>query len=320
MKENEIRPKELLTRYLNLVESDSKKLNKTKFLTISCPACGSDQYRKHIQKNDYTYVLCEGCRSLFCNPRPSEEILEDFYKTAESSRFWSDVFFPTVAESRREKLFKPKAERIFEYFKKENFEPAKICDVGSGYGIFLEELRRFFVKSEIFGIEPSPEMAEISTKKGIETLNATAEDSSKWSARFDLVISSEVIEHVFSVPKFITSIFNLVKPNGYCLLTGLGYEGFDVLTLQERSNGIFPPHHLNFMSIHGFEIAFKNAGFSKVEIFTPGELDVDIVLNSGYETEFIRVLRNRGADAISEFQSFLKKHKLSSHIWVFAKK
>lgn len=176
------------------------------------------------------------------------------------------------------------------------------------------------MKSEIFGIEPSPEMAEISTKKGIETLNATAEDSSKWSARFDLVISSEVIEHVFSVPKFITSIFNLVKPNGYCLLTGLGYEGFDVLTLQERSNGIFPPHHLNFMSIHGFEIAFKNAGFSKVEIFTPGELDVDIVLNSGYETEFIRVLRNRGADAISEFQSFLKKHKLSSHIWVFAKK
>lgn len=50
MKENEIRPKELLTRYLNLVESDSKKLDKTKFLTISCPACGSDQYRKHIQK------------------------------------------------------------------------------------------------------------------------------------------------------------------------------------------------------------------------------------------------------------------------------
>ncbi len=92
------------------------------------------------------------------------------------------------------------------------------------------------------------------------------------------------------------------------------------MTLQEKSNSVFPPHHLNFMSVHGFEIAFKNAGFSEVEILTPGELDVDIVLNSGYENEFIRVLKERGTDAISEFQSFLKKYQLSSHIWVFAKK
>ncbi|AVQ13975.1 Methyltransferase domain protein [Leptospira santarosai] len=320
MKENEIRPKELLTQYLNLVESDSKKLDKTQFLTIDCPACGSSKYQNHIQKNDYIYVLCKGCGSLFSNPRPSEKVLVDFYKTAESSQFWSEVFFPAVVESRREKLFKPKAERIFEHFKKENFQPTKICDVGSGYGIFLEELCRLFVNSEIFGIEPSPEMAEISTKKGIKTLNAVAEDSSEWFGRFDLVISSEVIEHVFSVSKFIDSIFNLVMPNGYCLLTGLGYEGFDILTLQERSNSIFPPHHLNFISIQGFEIAFRNAGFSQVEVFTPGELDVDIVLNSGYGNEFLRVLKERGTETIFEFQSFLKKHKLSSHIWVFAKK
>ncbi|AXR66173.1 methyltransferase domain-containing protein [Leptospira mayottensis] len=320
MKENEIRPKELLTQYLNLVELDSKKLDKAQFLTIDCPGCGSSKYRTHIQKNDFTYVLCQDCGSLFCNPRPFESILDRFYKTAESSRFWSEVFFPAVAESRREKLFRPKAKRIFEYFKKENFEPAEICDVGSGYGIFLEELRRYFVSSDVFGIEPSPTMAEISTKKGIETLNAVAEDSSEWSGRFDLVISSEVIEHVFSVSKFISSIFNLVKPNGYCLLTGLGYEGFDILTLQERSNSIFPPHHLNFMSIQGFELAFKNVGFSKVEVLTPGELDVDIVLNSGYKNEFLRVLKERGAKASSEFQSFLKKYKLSSHIWIFARK
>ncbi|ABJ75762.1 methyltransferase domain-containing protein [Leptospira borgpetersenii] len=320
MKENEIRPKDLLLKYLNLVESDSKKLDKAKFLEIPCPACKSESYTKHIYKNEYNYVLCNECGSLFCNPRPSEEILEEFYRAAESSQFWLDVFFPTVAESRREKLFRPKAERIFKYFKEKKFHPAKICDVGSGYGIFLEEMLHFFTGSEVFGVEPSLEMVEISRNKGINTLNATAENSTEWSNQFDLVISSEVIEHVFSASKFINSIFNLVKPGGYCLLTGLGYEGFDILTLQEKSNSVFPPHHLNFMSVCGFEIAFKNAGFSETEILTPGELDVDIVLNSGYETEFIRVLRNRGADAISEFQSFLKKYQLSSHIWVFAKK
>ncbi|MBW0434130.1 class I SAM-dependent methyltransferase [Leptospira yasudae] len=320
MKENEIRPKEILLKYLSLVELDAKKLNKKNFVSIDCPACGSKEYGKHLDKNDFTYALCKNCGTVFCNPRPTETVLEEFYKTAESSKFWSDVFFPSVAESRREKLFKPKALNIFKYFERENFAPSKICDVGSGYGIFLEELNQCFSNAEMYGIEPSPEMASISQRKGIRTLNATAENSEEWAGLFDLVISSEVIEHVFSVPKFLSSISSLVKPGGYCLLTGLGYEGFDILTLQEKSNSIFPPHHLNFMSADGFEIAFKKVGFSKVEVMTPGELDVDIVLNSGFENEFIRVLKKRSPEALIEFQSFLKNNKLSSHVWVFAKK
>ncbi|MBM9577303.1 class I SAM-dependent methyltransferase [Leptospira sp. 201903070] len=320
MKENEIRPKELLSAYLKLVELDSKTLDKKEFVTIACPACDSKNSKNHIQKNEYVYVLCLDCGSLFCNPRPSEDMLDDFYVSAQSSRYWSNVFFPAVAESRREKLFKPKAQRIFEYFQKRNFQPSNICDVGSGYGIFLEEARRFFVDVEIFGIEPSLEMAEVSRKKGIKTLNTTAENSGQWSDKFDLVISSEVVEHVFSVSKFVNSVFKLVKPGGYCLLTGLGYEGYDILTLQEKSNSIFPPHHLNFLSVEGFEKAFKAAGFSEVEVLTPGELDVDIVFNSGYENDFLRILKKRGSKAIEEFQSFLKSHKLSSHVWVFAKK
>ncbi|EMG00136.1 methyltransferase domain protein [Leptospira borgpetersenii str. 200701203] len=55
----------------------------------------------------------------------------------------------------------------------------------------------FFTGSEVFGVEPSLEMVEISRNKGINTLNVTAENSAEWSNQFDLVISSEVIEHVF---------------------------------------------------------------------------------------------------------------------------
>lgn len=92
MKENEIRPKDLLLKYLNLVESDSKKLDKAKFLEIPCPACKSENYTKHIYKNEYNYVLCNECGSLFCNPRPSEKILEKFYKAAECLSFGRTYF------------------------------------------------------------------------------------------------------------------------------------------------------------------------------------------------------------------------------------
>ena len=113
---------------------------------------------------------------------------------------------------------------------------------------------------------------------------------------------------------------NLLKKEGYCLITTLGYEGFDILTLGKDSNSISPPHHLNFLSVRGFELLFKRAGFSEVHVMTPGVLDVDIVLNSDKNTEFLRVLKLRGDSVIKEFQDFLKKNKLSSHVWVLAKK
>jgi len=319
MKENEIRPKELLRQYLDLVEIDAKGLEKSKFQTIECPACNSANTELHLTKSDYNYHKCRECGTLFCNPRPSKDMLDQFYENGESSKFWAEKFFPAVAEPRREKLFRPKAKRIYNFLLEKKYNPEKICDVGSGYGIFLEELGRLFSDSSLYGIEPSQEMAEISKSKGIDTLVSMAENSQEWKNKFDLVISSEVIEHVYSPTEFLSAIKNLTKPGGYVLLTGLGYEGFDILTLQTKSNSIFPPHHINFMSILGFQKLFESLGFKDIEILTPGELDVDIVLSNDPDNEFLNVLKTRGEQAILELQEFLKKYKLSSHVWIFAR-
>ena len=103
-------------------------------------------------------------------------------------------------------------------------------------------------------------------------------------------------------------------------MTGLGYEGFDILMLQERSNSIFPPHHLNFLSVNGFEKIISRAGFTDVEIITPGVLDVDIVRNAPDCPELVRVAAMRGEDALLELQEWVRKNRLSSHVWAFGRK
>ena len=70
----------------------------------------------------------------------------------------------------------------------------------------------------------------------------------------------------------------------------------------------------------GFKILFQRVGFSHVDIWTPGLLDVDIVKNSPMVDEFTRVLVSRGEKAVAEFQSFLQKYQLSSHVWILAVK
>jgi hypothetical protein len=110
------------------------------------------------------------------------------------------------------------------------------------------------------------------------------------------------------------------------MISGLGVDGYDIQILWEKSKSISPPHHINFMSIEGFEILFKRAGFENIDILTPGKLDAEIVSksiqqemleNSNYR--FASSIKKRGQNVQEDFQNFLVKHKLSSHVWVFAK-
>jgi SAM-dependent methyltransferase len=197
---------------------------------------------------------------------------------------------------------------------------ATICDVGAGHGLFLEELRPYFAGSTLFAIEPDATSARVCRTKGFEVIESTAELTTGFENTFDLVISSEVLEHVFSPPAFAAAIARLTRPGGHALVTGLAYEGFDILFLQERSKSVSPPHHLNFLSVDGAQRVFTHAGFSGVDIWTPGVLDVDIALNSGVPHEFLRVLKSRGDEAARDLQAWLQKYNLSSHMWVLARK
>jgi len=320
MKETDIRPADLLGKYLELSLQDGLAMDRAKFVRVPCPACLGERTASKLEKNGFAFVQCSNCGSVFCSPRPTQEALDKLYEEAPSSEFWARVFFPAVAETRREKLFAKKAREIGKLIAPRPEDGGLgICDVGAGYGIFLEELGKVFPRASLHAIEPGPELAAACRAKDIETLQAYAEDAQAWAGRFDLVLSSEVVEHVFSPERFVRALFRLTKPGGATILTGLGYEGFDILVLQQKSQSVFPPHHINFLSIQGFESLFRRVGFGQVEVWTPGELDVERVLTSGQAPEFLEVLSRR-PDALQQFQEFLRGAKLSSHVWVLARK
>lgn len=320
MQEADIRPKELFNHYLELSRQDAQSFNRQRFESIPCPACGKAETSSAFEKFGFHYLRCATCGSLYCSPRPSEAVLMEFYKNSPSSTYWSQVFFPQVAESRREKLFKPKAAEIAKGLKQRGFEPKTICDVGAGYGMLLEELRPYFPAAELYAIEPSAELAARCRSQGFVALETTVEHAAEWQGKFDLVICFEVIEHVYQPLHFVGSLKNLLREEGLCLITGLGCDGFDIVTLKQHSQSVSPPHHLNFPSISGYQQLFERAGMKHIEITTPGQLDVDIVLNSGHSTEFLKMLESRGKEAVMDFQALLQKHRLSSHTWVMAQK
>ena len=177
----------------------------------------------------------------------------------------------------------------------------------------------------MIAIEPGKESADVCREKGFTVIESMVEDAGDNGEVADLVTCFEVIEHVFDPSAFVGAIYRLVRKGGYCLITGLGGDGFDIQVLGENSKSIFPPHHLNFLSVDGLQRLFESAGFADVHITTPGKLDVDIVRNTYMDQnaeipQFIKTLLGRGETALKEFQEFLVRHNLSSHIWILAQK
>ena len=319
--EEEIRPKATFDEYLILAAIDAESIPVNQRDEVNCPACSSHKNKTQFVKHTFEYKICSDCASLYCSPRPSLESLRWVYTESPSMQYWSNVFWPSVAKKRSQSILLSQVSGVIAEVKKRGLKPKSICDIGAGDGIFLQLLAKHFNEAELYAIEPSKEGASECRKKGIKVAEVMLENVGKeWYNKFDLVISAQLIEHVFDPTVFMQGINSILIQGGGAIVIGLGYEGYDILTLQNKSRAIMPPFHLNFLSIQGFQSIMEKCGFSNIAIETPGQLDFDIAHNSQHRDEFTRVLASRGTEAIAEFQNFLRKWQLSSHIWLMAQK
>lgn len=327
MKESDIRPEKLLDRYLALSALDAERcFADAPRLDIPCVACGGQHLVREFDKNGFAYSSCEGCGTLFQCPRPPIGSFEAFYRDSASSRYWAEEFFPAVAEARREKIFRPRVDRLSELCTSKSIAVKTLVDVGAGYGIFLDEWRRRSPDADLLAVEPSAALARECRAKGFTVVEDIVENVAGHDECADLVVCFEVLEHVYDPLAFVRVLLRLVRPGGYVFVSTLGVDGFDIQMLWEKSNSIFPPHHINFLSVAGFQKLFERAGLVDVEVSTPGVLDVDIVRNAARRDTALldgqRYLRGVLADESKSaaFQRFLSENRMSSHAWVIGKK
>jgi len=331
MKESEIRPQELFNRYLDLSRADNEKFfsDHRHFVEVSCPACDCNHYEPGLSKLEFSYRLCSDCGSLYLSPRPPLKMYDLYYRESESVRFWGTHFFKETAEARRQKMFRPRAMLVEEWAQgrgKIHGEGSLLADIGAGYGIFLEEIKRLNRFDRITGIEPAPNLARICREKGFEIIEKKIEDIQEGDVDAVFATAFEVLEHVFNPLAFLTAAGRILRPDGILVFTTLTVNGFDIQVLWQNSKSVYPPHHINLLSIEGMRRLMERSGLQIVELCTPGELDVDIVRNTHDENPAIRLPRfaasiiNGSDDVRTNFQNFLKNNELSSHIRVIGRR
>ena len=330
IKETEIRPEALFSRFTDLSRKDALTFFKSdSFGEVVCPGCHSNAVTEDgFTKDSFTYKNCAACGSLYASPRPNAAEMQRFYSESPSQKFWADEVLKQTGQKRRQTITLPSLERVDSIVNHElNSKHKTILDVGAANGAFLKGWKDRHPEAELLAIEPGGEGAQRCRDLGIKVFEGMLENEAfKPDAVADIVTCFEVLEHVQNPEQFARGMFEVTAPGGVAVMSCLGADGFDIQVLWEKSRAIHPPYHLNFLSKIGFERLFTKVGFDEVKIFSPGRLDVEFVGNSIQRgdspllSRFEKLLISRSAETLIEFQEFLAKNQLSSHVWIVGRR
>jgi hypothetical protein len=176
VKEEEIRPKAIFDEYLRLADIDTKTyFSDGERTSVACPACGGEG-EPAIKKSGFVYDEFPKCKTLYVSPRPAAEAFSRYYQEAPSSIYWATTFYKETAQARKEKLWKPKAEKIKDII--DSFcaiSQPTVVDIGGGYGIFAEVMRNILENPAVI-IEPALHLSKICRDKGFRVIEKFLED------------------------------------------------------------------------------------------------------------------------------------------------
>lgn len=324
MKEEEIRPQKLFNKLLNLNKEDVKKyFHKSLYIHIDCPACGT-KGKFAFNKDGFNFDECEACKTLYVSPRPDKKSFDSYYTDSESTKFWATEFYKATQESRRIKLWKPKAKLIKEKIEKYAHTTESIIDIGGGYGVFMEEFLELNNIDHLV-IEPSQYLSKVCRDKQLNVLERFLEDIevNDLTSKQKTFVSFELFEHLHDPKVFLETLHSLMSSGDTFIFTTLSGMGVDIQSLWENSKSISPPMHVNFFNPKSVAILLKSVGFETLEVTTPGKIDIDIMDNN---KEYIQdrfwknFLEYATESEKKQMQQFVSDNQLSSHMMVVCKK
>ena len=329
LSEKELCPEDLLRGQEEAFQRDIDRLKTrvAEFVTVACPACGGIAASPTLEKHTFTYVTCARCRTLYMNPRPSPEVMADYYSNSENYRYWATYIFPSSEGARREKIHRPWLDRVTGYCERFNVPRGVLVEIGAGFGTFswlAQESGRF---RQVVAVEPTPEMAQACRARGVRVIEKRIEDIGAEVEPADVAASFEVIEHLFEPRRFLQRAAGLIKPGGLLVLSCPNGLGFDIAVLGSMSIAI-DPEHVNLFNPASLSLLVESCGFEVLSVTTPGRLDAELVQMAIQEGTFDvsdrpflrRVLVEEWDRLGWPFQQFLAEQGLSSHMWMAAKK
>jgi SAM-dependent methyltransferase len=251
-----------------------------------CAICGNEKaifwYKKNsaIDGRSYDISKCDFCNSGFVYPPPTDEYLKEFYSGEMNSHGGLlvgndlDAHYKSALQSEKEFPNSTIDANRIASFAKKYANGKDFLDIGAGYGFFTRA-----AKSQGFNcvaIEAGSNNCKIfELMNGFDPINSVLDDrfADANESSFDVVLLSQVLEHIPNPLNAARQISRVLKKDGLCIIA-VPHFGSLVSKFQGKNDMfITPPEHVNLFSTQGLCKLFERCGFSLIKTHTISRYD-----------------------------------------------
>lgn len=259
----------------------------------------------------FPYLRCPETGSLFLAEVPDAASWSKLLQDVSRHRFAPEGFYTGLAQSRTDHVYAPKLEWIQDTLRLQGLERPAILEAATPPSTFthlLEESRLF---------------ADVVMVEEMALAHGRAEGPGR---TFQAAILLESVDRVDDPAGLVREVSRRLEDGGLLFVTALVCSGFDFTVLGLNNLYLCPPDRTNCFTLKGLSRLLSQAGFTLIEVSTPGVLDVEVVRAhlqhdpSLPVSAFERQLIEADARTPEALQTFLQQQGLSSFARVVARR
>lgn len=234
----------------------------------ACGACGANNatvchHQQFIVPDGYPLpmaydvVICRRCGFAYADPPATQQDYDRFYSD------WSKYDDASTSTGGGASAYDSErlAVTASDIARALPSKDAAILDAGCATGGLLSALRAEGFGS-VAGLDPSPRCVAACRERGFPAYVGSIGSAPPDMPKFDCIVLSHVLEHVFDIPAFFAAVQRRLVPGGHLYLEtpdASRYADYSVAPFQE-----FNTEHINHFSARALKNTARRFGFSPV--------------------------------------------------------
>lgn len=264
---------------------------------------------------DFEYLRCPESGSIFLAQLPGSANWAHLLREVSHYRHSPKAFHSGIEQSRSETVYVPKLEWVEGTLRLQGISKPRLMEVTTPPSDFTALLKDSGAFKEVLVAD---EMGLVMERRGTKGANR--------NETVQVAVLLESLDRSDDPTALLQAVAGCLTEGGLLFVTALVCSGFDMALLGLRNLYLYPPDRTNCFSLRGLELLLSHAGFTLLEVSTPGVLDVEIVqahVNHGTAvplSTFEQELLNADEETHSAFQEFLQQGRLSSFARIVGRK
>jgi SAM-dependent methyltransferase len=227
----------------------------------ACPLCATDKPNQNKQFifEPFRVVQCTACQLWYLSPRLREPEMLKAYASPDYFKGGGDFGYSQQQGSYLDKeiALRLTFRKFIRQLKRRGMTGGHLLEVGCGYGFLLEEAAPLF--ESLTGTDFDSEAVKCVKQLGFQALGGGVEAVPS-AARYDLILATGVIEHVYKPIQFVKQLRQHLSATGWIVLATPPMNSF-WLKLQGKNWPSFKiPEHVTYYDRHTLTELFRRCG------------------------------------------------------------